>query len=241
MEAERKGRLGILGGLGPMTTAVFIEMLVEMTDADKDQEHISMVIEHCPEVPDRTAYILGRSDISPVDGMVKAMKRLCRSGADEIAIPCFTAHYFHNKMQEKIPVPIMNGIEETAKALALAGVSSAGVMATDGTVHAGLFKSALEEKGITCVYPDAARQKKVMGLIYENVKAGKPTPPEDFYEIKRHLNVKGAETVILGCTELSVIANDLPDKKGLTDAMRILSACAVRKFGALKREYETLI
>ena len=57
--------LGVIGGLGPMATAFFMQMVIEMTEADRDQEHIEMLIHNCPSIPDRTSYIVGTSQENP--------------------------------------------------------------------------------------------------------------------------------------------------------------------------------
>ncbi|MCR5098336.1 MAG: amino acid racemase [Lachnospiraceae bacterium] len=223
-------KLGIIGGMGPMTTAVFIRMIVSMTDVERDQDHIPMVIEHCPGVPDRTSYILDKKSPNPSEAIIEAGKSLAAAGATEIAIPCFTAHYFHDILEEHIPIPVINGIEVVADQLRKDGVNTAGVMATDGTVAADIFKTALEKKGIRCIYPDEADQRGVMSLIFDYVKANRIAPRELFFEICDHLRSAGADTVILGCTEFSVIAESLEYREDITDAMRLLAARCIADF-----------
>ena len=223
-------KLGIIGGMGPMTTAVFLRMIVSMTDVDRDQDHIPIVIEHCPDVPDRTSYILDKSKPDPSKAIIEAGRSLAAAGAVEIAIPCFTAHFFHDILEKSIPIPVINGIDEVAFHLKEKGITSAGVMATDGTVRADIFKTTLEKNGISCIYPDEADQRGVMSLIFDCVKANRPAPHELFYEIMKNLRSAGAETVILGCTELSVIAETIKDREGITDAMQLLAARCIRDF-----------
>ena len=94
-------RLGIIGGLGPMATAYFMELLINMTDAKCDQDHLEMIIYNCPSIPDRTAYILGKSNANPVVPIIKIGKKLKEQNVDCISIPCITAHYFHDEIEEK--------------------------------------------------------------------------------------------------------------------------------------------
>ena len=86
--------LGILGGLGPMATAYFYELVTAHTLAKRDQDHIDMVISSKATTPDRTAFILGRSQDDPFVVMEAEAKRLVTFGAQVIAIPGNTAHYF---------------------------------------------------------------------------------------------------------------------------------------------------
>ena len=86
--------LGVIGGLGPIATAHFLELVINMTDARCDQEHLDMIIYNTPSTPDRTAYILDNTRENPLPQMLDFGKRLAGQGADCIAIPCCTAHYF---------------------------------------------------------------------------------------------------------------------------------------------------
>ena len=235
-------KLGIIGGMGPMATIVFMQKLISMTDAASDQEHIEMVVEHCPDIPDRTGYILDHTKPDPLPYMAAAADRLEKSGADLIAIPCVTAHYFHGELTKKAGIPVVNGVAETAEYLKKRGIRTVGIMATDGTVKSGLFQRELEKCGITPVYPEAPGQKLVMDLIYEDVKAGRPVEKEKFKAVARELMGKGAEVIILGCTELSVIAQEwLPEKGVYLDVLDVLSRACVERFGKLKSEYLELL
>ena len=100
-------RLGIIGGLGPMATAYFMELLINMTDAKCDQDHLEMIIYNCPSIPDRTAYILGKSNANPVVPIIKIGKKLKEQNVDCISIPCITAHYFHDEIEEKTGCKVM--------------------------------------------------------------------------------------------------------------------------------------
>jgi len=215
--------LGVIGGMGPMASAYFMELVTDMTEASCDQEHLSMYIASCPSVPDRTAFILGESEDDPVPGMIDMGLFLQSRGVSCIAIPCMTAHYFHDRLQESLKVHVIDAIEETAGLLSENGVKKAGVMATDGSVKSGIFEERLKAKGIECITPDSAGQKKVMSLIYNDVKRGRAADLKAFFEVSDSLFNEGAEAVILGCTELSVIKRDNELGKGFIDCMEVLS------------------
>ena len=103
-------RLGVIGGLGPMATAYYLELMIRMTDAARDQEHPEIIIMNIPSIPDRTAYILGRSQEDPLPPMVQLGKQLKELGASVLATPCITAHYFHEPLQEGAGLPLIHGI-----------------------------------------------------------------------------------------------------------------------------------
>lgn len=234
-------RLGVIGGLGPMATAYFMQMVVEMTEAGTDQEHIEVMVHSCPSVPDRTSYILGLSREDPGEPMARIGQKLAAYGAQILAIPCITAHYFYDKLSEKIPIPIIDSIDETARYLKKKGIRAVGLMATTGTVQSGLFQKSLRAFGIDVLLPGENRQEDVMYLIYRNVKATKPVDMNRFRRISEELWDQGAEVILLGCTELSMVRRDEGIGAGYLDVMQVLAKCSVEQCGRLKPEYEELI
>lgn len=234
-------KLGVIGGLGPMATAFFMQMVIEMTEAETDQEHIEMLIHNCPSIPDRTNYILGKSLEDPEKPMIEVGKGLAANGAEIIAIPCITANYFYEQLSREIPVPIINIIEETVKYLVDHEIHTVGLMATDGTVKSALFQRSLAEADIQVVLPGTEGQQDVMHLIYQNVKATKPAEMDRFARVSEELRENGAQVIILGCTELSMIRRDEIIGPGYLDAMQVLAKCSVELCGTLKEDYEQLI
>ena len=94
--------LGVLGGVGPLATIYFADLVVKMTDAKTDQEHIAMVILNHSSIPDRTDYILDKTKPNPLPVMIKDAKLLEDDNCDFIVIPCNTAHYFYDEIQNRI-------------------------------------------------------------------------------------------------------------------------------------------
>ncbi len=233
--------LGIIGGLGPMATAYFLQLITNMTDAGKDQEHIEVLLHSKPQIPDRTGYILGISKENPMPHLAQIGKKLTEQGADIIAIPCITAHFFQSKLEEEIKCPIINAIDETALYLKEEKITKVGIMATDGTIKSELFQNVMKKYDIDCVIPQTPFQQKVMSIIYDNVKAGKEIDMEAFEEVSHHLFGSGAQVILLGCTELSMVKRDCEIKAGYLDVMEVLARCAVVNCGKLKQEYKHLI
>jgi len=233
--------LGIIGGMGPMATAYFLQLIVQMTDAATDQEHIEILVHSKPGIPDRTSYILGKSQDNPMPEMIEIGKKLADQGAGVLAIPCITAHYFQKELEEFIGIPIINAIEETADYLAQRHLCKVGIMATDGTIESGIFQRELEKKNIEVVLPSKENQKNVMYLIYENVKAGIKLDKTVFEKVSEELFEKGAGVILLGCTELSLMKRD--DKLGdkYLDVMEVLARKAVLSCGKLAQRYEELL
>lgn len=233
---------GIIGGLGPMATAYLLELIIDMTDAKTDQEHLDAIIFNRPSVPDRTAYILDHSKPSPVPPMIDMAKKLEALGVCAIGTPCVTAHSFHEELQRSVNVPFINMVQETAAYLKNAGCQKAGIMATTGTVHNGLFQRALSESGLAYALPDDAMQQYVMSLIYDCVKAGEPADMEKFRTVSDALRKEGCDAIILGCTELSIIKRDNEIGSGYLDALEVLAHAAILACGKnIKPKYISLL
>lgn len=202
---EKSPLLGILGGLGPMSSVYFYEMLTEHTEAECDQDHLNIIISSHASTPDRTAYILGNSDENPLDVMIDDVKRLKAYGAGVIAIPCNTAHYFYNELKKEVDIPILNIIEETVDVAFRSGTECIGVLATDGTIKTESYQKVCADHGIRCEVPSEKEQAWLMDIIYGDIKKGKRADMEKFSEICRSLEEKGCQRLVLGCTELSLI------------------------------------
>ena len=223
--------LGVLGGLGPASSAYLYELITARTKASRDQEHINMIISSHATTPDRTAFITGESAESPLPTMISDARRLEAYGAQAVVIACNTAHYFIDEVRRAVGVPVPSIISETAAFARHCGYRTVSVMATPGTVAAGAYQNALGALGVDYVLPDEAGQAALTSLIYDTVKAGKALEPERFYEIADSLEKKGAEAHILGCTELSVINSRLPHEARFLDSTEVLAYAAIRLCG----------
>lgn len=132
--------VGVLGGLGPMATVYFYDLVVEMTDAKTDQEHVDMIIMNRATTPDRTAYIVGNTDKSPLEILIKDAKRLENAGADFLVLTCNTAHYFYEKISDSIGIPLLNMIEETVEYAIKENHKKIGILATTGNIKTELYQ-----------------------------------------------------------------------------------------------------
>ena len=197
--------LGILGGLGPMASAYFLELIVAMTDVKRDQDHPDIILMNAPSIPDRTAYITGKSSENPVISMIQLGQKLKNMSASIIATPCMTAHYFHKELQDQIGLPVINAIHCCAACIQHSNIKKVGLMATDGTVQSRIFHQHLEAAGIEVILPTESDQRAIMSLIYGSIKAGSKPDIQLFNAVHNHLRQAGAEMILLGCTELSLL------------------------------------
>ena len=215
--------LGVLGGLGPMSTFRFCQMLTEHTPACSDSDHIDMIVSSRATTPDRTAFILGNSDLDPLPVMIEEAHRLEKAGVDLIVIPCNTAHYFYDGLQKECRVPIINIIAETASVLKKLKVGRIGLLATQGTVSSKAYHTYCHRFGIECIHPCPEDQDLISRMIYEDIKQNKTVDYDKFIRICRDLQEKGCERLILGCTELSLLDKSLLPPALILDAMEVLA------------------
>ncbi len=228
--------------MGPIATAYFYELIIKMTDAETDQEHIEMLIHSKPQVPDRTDYIMGKSMDNPLTDLINMGNTLSSMGADYIAIPCITAHYFQQQLTQGIKAPIINIVKETVSYLNNYDIKQVGIMATEGTIYGKMFQEELTKLGITAYVPSEKQQKNITHIIYKNVKANRPVELDRFMEAAEELKSNGARVIILGCTELSIIKRDYNIGPGFIDAMEVLAMRSIQLCGAkTKDEYKNLI
>ncbi len=197
--------IGILGGMGPLATADLFQKITLHTAAACDQEHPRVCIDSNTNIADRTAALLhGGAD--PVPEMVKSAKRLESIGADFLIMPCNTAHNYYEQVSAAVNIPVLHMIALTRDALRARGIRCVGLLATDGTVQTGIYQRTFADSGVELLTPESADdQAAVMDLIYNGVKAGDLSHDiAAFRAACEHLLTRGAEVLVLGCTELPV-------------------------------------
>ena len=230
MEEKRK-LLGIIGGLGPASSAYFYELITRHTAASRDQDHMDIILSSHATTPDRTDFILGRSSESPLPAMIADAQSLEVYGASAIVIPCNTAHYFIDEVRNSVSVPVPSIITETVLHIRKRGFRKAAILATEGTIRSGSYQREFAAHGMDCLIPDERGTAELMELIYGNVKRGVIPPPEALYRIVDPLFEAGCDCAILGCTELSLIGEQMKDDPRMVDSLTVLAACAIRLMG----------
>ena len=234
---EHLKKLGVIGGLGPAATAHFFRRIVDLTDADTDQEHLDVTIINIPQTPDRTAYILGQSDESFVPILNDAAHKLDALGCDVICVTCVTAHSLFDSVFGDLPhAEALHMPRIAAEEIAAAGRHKVGIMATDGTGKTGVLQRAMERQGLEAYLPDEYHQKLVMSLIYDDIKSGHAPDMAKFADVCGYLRSQGCDSVVLGCTELSLIETP-KDYAGMlvVDAMEAMAKRAIEVCGARVR------
>jgi aspartate racemase len=203
---DRPDLVGILGGMGPLATADFVTKLIAATPAEKDEDHIPVIVCSCPQLPSRVAPILDPKAPSPLPALRERLAFLLGAGARLVVMPCNTAHHWHAALAEAArPVPFLHIADAAADELAGRGISGpVGLLATEGTVKSGFYQQRLAARGFACVLPspDANQTLVLPGIAH--VKANRLVEAAArFREAIAHLEHDGgAKIVLLGCTEI---------------------------------------
>jgi len=197
--------IGVIGGMGPAATVDFFAKLIAATGAERDQDHLRILIDNNPRVPDRNAAIAGIG-ASPGPQLARSARGLERAGADFLVIACNTAHAFQADIEAAVSIPLLSMIEATVDAAVDDGAGRVGVLAADGCRRARLYQNAFEARDVDALFLADEAQLDFMKLLYR-IKAG-----DIGDDVRRRmaamalsLNARGAQAVIAACTEVPLV------------------------------------
>lgn len=202
--------VGVLGGMGPEATVDFMSKVIALTPADKDQDHIRMLVEHNPQVPNRQAAIMeDGEDPGPV--LAAMAKRLEAAGAEMLVIPCNTAYVFASSVRAAVDIPLISIIDASITAVNEqdSAAEAVGVLATNGCLKAGVYQDGLQQRGLRPVLPSDAELNSLMELVYR-IKAGDKGADvsESMRGLANALIDRGAQAIVAGCTEIPLVLNE---------------------------------
>ncbi|NYT84726.1 aspartate/glutamate racemase family protein [Pollutimonas harenae] len=204
-DSEFAGRfLGVLGGMGPMASAVFMVRLTALTDAASDQHHVPAMLWSDPRIPDRPAGHAG-TGADPFPWMLNGVRHIERAGAGVIAIPCNTAHLWYDKLAASTSLPVLHIVRSVVADLRRHGIMGGriGLLGTVPTLNSGLYQHELEAQGYQCVL---LPQSDLLRYCAEAIRLVKVNQVDAAQEPAVHsvqlLRQQGVDAVVLGCTEL---------------------------------------
>ena len=221
--------LGVFGGLGPAASAEFLRLIAEKAPVNRDQDHPVVYMYSNPQIPDRSTAIMGKGP-SPLEDIRTGLNSLVSWGADLLAVPCNTAHYFIDQFRSELTVPLIHIVEETVKEAIKASPDGVWLIATGGTLHSGLYQAEVKRQGY-CVYePDDI----VNGLVSDAiacVKSGDMTRSgEVMTQLVEKLRSERDLPVMAACTELPLAyyASGLPED-GMVSSLSALANASIRE------------
>jgi len=225
--------IGVIGGMGPQATVDFFQKVLNNTKAVRDQDHIHIIIDNNPKIPDRTDFLLGKGE-SPLKGMVHSAVGLQLMGADILAMPCNTAHYFYEEITKFIDIPFINMIEEVAADIKgkNPGVKRVGLLATEGVYSMNLYGRYLEKYGIEADVPNREGKEAVSETIYTVKKDLNTVDITRINRVIEGMKKNRIEIIILGCTELPLLTDRYPGGVEYIDTTSVLAKKAVEQANA---------
>lgn len=216
--------IGIIGGMGPGATLDLFQKIIALTPARNDQDHLHLLIDNFPQIPDRTAFLMGKGE-SPLPFLQQSAQRLEQMGATALCMPCNTAHYFIEELREKTDLPFISIIEATRNRLLrdFPGASRIGLLATRGTCDFGIYDRVFIPAGLEIVPMSEEFKNQIMEVIY-SIKSGCLTEKQELLkQCMGQLINSRAEVLIAGCTELPIVLSQMESPLPVVDSTLALA------------------
>ena len=226
--------IGVLGGMGPEATNQLCTLITTNTAVTRDQDHIPVITYNNARIPERVAAVRGDAGArDPVPEMSRTARVLEQAGADLLLMPCNLAHFFITDVQAAVRIPLLNMIEETVNytVAKYPQCRRVGLLASTPTIECGIYERAFGKHDRQLLVPDAVEQEeKVMKAIYggEGIKGGRKTVPRKLLtDAAERLVRRGAEVIIAGCTEVSLVLSPQDSPFEVIDPLAIIARVAV--------------
>ena len=201
--------LGILGGMGPMAGVELQRRIIEKSPASKDKDHIRMICFNNTQIQDRTESYKNGYDYS--SEIIDSFRMLGGLGVNIGVMACNTAHFKFDNICDKVGFQLISLIDDTFKYITekCKGAINIGLLATDGTIKSKIYHNKFIGTNHNIIDLDNTDQETVTNVIYGKygIKAGYINSKNKHLvmDIIYKLKAKGADKVILGCTELSLL------------------------------------
>lgn len=221
--------VGIIGGLGPETTAEFYLDLVFSCFKKNKTARPSIIISSVP-LPfkiEKDLITKNKGSERYIPFLIEEAKRLERAGAHFIVIPCNSVHIFIQEIRKSVRIPVLSIVEETVKFLKKNRLKKVGIISTSATIKNKLYENAFKQEGILFEAPDELQQEK-MGKIIHNLVMGQQNNKdrEELIKIIDDLSGKKVDCVALACTDLQLLIPKHPKLK-IFDTMKVLVEATV--------------
>ncbi len=219
--------VGILGGMGPEATILLMQKVVAAVPAQDDADHVPLIVHQNPQVPSRIKALIEGTGADPMPVLMSMAQDLERAGAQALAMPCNTAHHYAMAVSHATSLPFLDMIKLTAAHLAAKGAQKVGMLASPATRRVGVFDACFAAHDLTPVW--ATKEAGLLSII-KGVKAGHDTQSlaPALQAEAEDLIAKGADHLLVACTELSLMHSALPRDVACTDSLDCLVAEILR-------------
>ncbi|MDI6861052.1 MAG: amino acid racemase [Caldisericia bacterium] len=228
--------IGVIGGMGPEATLDLFYKILKNTKAEKDQDHIHLIIDNYPQIPDRTMYLLGKGE-NPLPYILKSAKNLEMLGVSAICMPCNTAHYFVNEIKKEIKVPFLSIVDSVIEEIKenYKNIKNVGLIATEGTIIGKVYETPIKKEGLNIIIRKDLIND-VMKIIY-SIKGGKIKENIDLFNkiVEEYIN-SGSQVIIAGCTEIPLLFPYIEIKVPIIDSTLCLAKKVIKFAKGINKE-----
>jgi len=228
MAPARPRKVGILGGMGPEATVLLMSRIIARTPAQDDDDHIPMIVDNNTQVPSRIRALIEGTGEDPTPVLAGMAKGLKQAGAEVLAMACNTAHNYAPAIRAATDLPLLDMVALTAGHVVakVPGVKKVGILASPAVRITGLFDRAFGALGVETLYPDD--ESRILAAIRAIKKSSAaPEARTILREAARELTAKGAQCLIVGCSEFSVIADAIAADYPVVDSLDVLADAVV--------------
>lgn len=215
--------VGIIGGMGPEATLLLQHRILQATPARDDADHLPLMIDMNPQVPSRISHLIDGTGPDPGPTLAGMARRLEAMGASALAMPCNTAHHYADAITAATSIPLINMVNLSAACAAslLGHGQKIGLLASPAVQRTNLYRTALDQHGLQELWPaDSAR----MLAAIRSIKAHGPTPDsrQALQAASHELHSRGAEALVIACSEFSMIADSIDGPQPVVDSLDVL-------------------
>ena len=228
-----KKRIGIMGGMGPEATALLMMRIIQLTPAQDDSDHVPLIIDNNTQVPSRIKALIENIGPDPGPVLQQMAQQLEMYGAQALAMPCNTAHYYSTRIQSAVNIPLLNMIELAVERVSSypSGTATVGLLGSPALKQLSLFDVAFGRRAISVIYPSN------QALMLKAIRAIKADSRDQeaqstFKQACHELSDSGADILLVACTEFSIISEAIPGSLNAVDAVDVLAQAVVDFAGA---------
>lgn len=208
--------------------------VIRATPATDDCDHIHLVVDNNPHVPSRIKALIDKTGEDPLSCLQEMARKLEAWGVDLLAMPCNTAHFYHARIQDVVDVPLLNMISLSGAAVLKdrPRIETVGILASSAVLDLGLYTQEFAARSVSVRHPDNGHQDRLMQAI-RTVKTGfyGQLENDSLQQAADNLTAKGAETILIACTELSILAEEIKSSIPCWDAAQLLAEAIVQQAG----------
>jgi len=214
--------------MGPEATALLMTRIISLTPARDDSDHIPLYIDNNTQVPSRIKALIEQTGEDPGPVLLQMAVQLERLGARALAMPCNTAHYYAEQIQQATSIPLINMVEQTVYRVANqdADINTVGILGSPAIKILKLFDTAFARHGIAMRYPED--QPKMLKAI-RAIKSGRgiDEAKKILIQASQELSHSGAQTLLVACSEFSIISDTIPETLDVIDTINVLAQSVV--------------